>query len=345
MIPADEADPFTLEPLGDEAASADHDDELSSLLGREPAEHLAESANVRLEDDCLPVGAVAEAVEATARTRAEAVRKQSSELAHEVLARAEQEVRELLTHGLPDAEFAAQSAEIVARADREVRQILARGRNDAEVVEMRAAHQAAELRANAAAFASAPHDSLEADGAAAFASAPHDSLKADETQPEPQPEPTPIDAKLDVRREPGAELTLVEAQASASDEAFAQPTAPWSAADEQPLEVLLPPHAIVDAIAEMSGGRSSFEPCFATLQAVPLTTDNGMVAYRVKGSLTFATMLAFEDAVSRLPGVNSASVTPEPGDLATLKLTTSDPTLIPSLLVCLPGIQLQIETA
>jgi hypothetical protein len=56
-------------------------------------------------------------------------------------------------------------------------------------------------------------------------------------------------------------------------------------------------------------------------------------------------MLAFEDAVSRLPGVNSASVTPEPGDLATLKLTTSDPTLIPPLLVCLPGIQLQIETA
>jgi hypothetical protein len=78
---------------------------------------------------------------------------------------------------------------------------------------------------------------------------------------------------------------------------------------------------------------------------VPLPTVDGNVAYQVMGSLTLATMLAFEEAVSRLPGVRSARVTPEPGDLAILTLTTTDAALIPPLLTCLPGVQLQIEAA
>ena len=56
-------------------------------------------------------------------------------------------------------------------------------------------------------------------------------------------------------------------------------------------------------------------------------------------------MLAFEQAVSRLPGVTSVSVVPQPNDVATLSLTSSDPTLVAQLLESLPGIQLEIESA
>jgi hypothetical protein len=99
------------------------------------------------------------------------------------------------------------------------------------------------------------------------------------------------------------------------------------------------------AVIEMASGRSSSEQSFATLRATPLPTENGVVQYRVFGSLTFATMCVFEEAVGRLPGVNAASVTPEPDDQAILKVTCSDPTLIAPLLTRLPGIQVQIEAA
>jgi hypothetical protein len=95
----------------------------------------------------------------------------------------------------------------------------------------------------------------------------------------------------------------------------------------------------------MAAGGSSDEPCFASLRATPLPAAAGELRFRVTGTLTFATMLAFEQAVSRLPGVTSASMRPEPYDVAVLALTASDASLIPPLLVCLPGVQLQIEAA
>jgi hypothetical protein len=321
MIPADafQLDPDTLDSASQEAVGSRPADEFSALGFESTDQHAALGA-VHLEEDCLPVGIVAEAVEATARSQAEAVRKDSAARAGEVLAEAEREVHELLSGGLPEAEFAARSADIVTRADRVVRQILAQGRTDAEVVEMRAGHQAAELRAHAAAMLS-PNDFGDA---------------------EPMP---------------GPHLTLVESDQP--DDLAAQAPAGWAdlapatdtyetasdrhaePEDEAPVEVLMSPQAIV----EMSGGRSTADGYFATLRALPLPPTDGIVAYRVAGSLTLATMLAFEEAVSRLPGVGSASVTPEPGDLATLKLTTSDAALLAPLLVCLPGIQLEIEAA
>jgi hypothetical protein len=67
--------------------------------------------------------------------------------------------------------------------------------------------------------------------------------------------------------------------------------------------------------------------------------------YRVTGSLTLATLLAFEQAVAKLPGVKSASVTPEPGDVAILKLVATDSALIVPLLVRLPGVRMEIVAA
>jgi hypothetical protein len=303
-----------------------HDDEFSSLLGNTAGNSLTDVGAVRLEEDCLPVGVVAEAVEATARARAEALRKRSAELAREVLARAEQDVRELLAQGLAQDEFAAQSAEIVARADREVRQILAQGRTDAAVVEMRAGQQAAELRAHAVAMAGTSPDPLDTDAA----------------DPDGLPDPLLEGTDPDPWQEHVAQAMLVETPALVVDETPSELFLDEPRESEAPtVEVLV----ASQAVAGMTAGGSPSEPCFATLRAAPLPTENGVVRYRVTGALTFATMLAFEQAVSRLPGVSSASVTPEPDDVAVLKLTTSDASLIAPLLVCMPGIQLQIEAA
>jgi hypothetical protein len=283
---------MTSKSVGDESVGACHDQEFASWLGVPSDDPLPDSGSVRLEEDCLPVTVVADAVEATARVRGEALRKQSAERARKVLAQAEQDVRALLAEGLPESEFAARSGEIVARADREVRQILAQGRTDAEVIEMRVGHQAAEMRAHAADHA--------------------------------------------------ADVMLLEAQAPDPDDTSDAPLSDdTDSEDRSVVQILAEPHAIV----EMAAGGSSDEPCFASLRATPLPAAAGELRFRVTGTLTFATMLAFEQAVSRLPGVTSASMRPEPYDVAVLALTASDASLIPPLLVCLPGVQLQIEAA
>jgi hypothetical protein len=290
--PTHHTDAQTSEPAGHESVGSCHDEEVASWLGVGSDDSLSHAGAVRLEEDCLPVAVVADAVEATARVRGDALRKQSAERARDVLAEAERDVRALLAEGLPESEFAARSSEIVARADREVRQILARGRSDAEVIEMRVGHQAAEMRAHAADHAA-------------------DAMLLDDQVPE-------------------SDLTPHEPRSDETE--FAERPA---------VEILAEPHAIV----EMASGRSADEPCFASLRAAPLPSPTGELRFRVTGSLTFATMLAFEQAVSRLPGVSLASVTPEPSDVAILALTASDTSLIPPLLVWLPGIRLQVEAA
>jgi hypothetical protein len=56
-------------------------------------------------------------------------------------------------------------------------------------------------------------------------------------------------------------------------------------------------------------------------------------------------MLAFQYAVNRLSGVDSARVDPEPNDVAVLSLMTNDATLVHRLLERLPGVHLQMEPA
>jgi hypothetical protein len=154
----------------------------------------------------------------------------NADLAREILTRAEQEVRELLSQGLAPAEQSARSRAIVARAQREVSDVLAQGQDVAE-----------------------------------------------------------------------------------------------------------------DVVVQASTEPVAFQ--FANLRAHALPSDQGELRYRVSGQLTLATMLAFQQAVSRLPGVSSARVAAEPDDVALLHMTTSDPTGVQELLVAMPGVKLELDLA
>jgi hypothetical protein len=82
---------------------------------------------------------------------------------------------------------------------------------------------------------------------------------------------------------------------------------------------------------------------FATLRAQALPAEQGELRYWVRGRLTLATLLAFQQAVSRLPGVTSARVSAEPDDVADLRLKTTDPSLVQQQLLSMPGVDLQVE--
>jgi hypothetical protein len=82
---------------------------------------------------------------------------------------------------------------------------------------------------------------------------------------------------------------------------------------------------------------------FARLRARALPSDDGELCYRLSGRLTLATLLAFQQVVSRLPGVTAARVSAEPDEVADLRLRTSDPTAFEQLLVSIPGVELQLE--
>jgi hypothetical protein len=84
---------------------------------------------------------------------------------------------------------------------------------------------------------------------------------------------------------------------------------------------------------------------FASLRAHALPSDQGELRYLVSGRLTLATMLAFQQAVSRLPGVSSARVAAEPGDVAVLQMKTNNPAGVQELLVAMPGVKLEVDPA
>lgn len=87
-------------------------------------------------------------------------------------------------------------------------------------------------------------------------------------------------------------------------------------------------------------------PYFARLRALALPSEERGLRYQVSGQLTLASLLAFQQAVSRLPGVDSARVDPHPDDLVVLSMTTNDDaSLVQRLLVSMPGIHLQMEAA
>jgi hypothetical protein len=98
-------------------------------------------------------------------------------------------------------------------------------------------------------------------------------------------------------------------------------------------------------VSEILAQRSP-EPAvvpFARLRARALPSDHGELYYRLSGRLTLATLLAFQQAVGRLPGVTAARVSAEPDDVADLRLRTSDPSAFQDLLVSIPGVELQLE--
>jgi hypothetical protein len=105
----------------------------------------------------------------------------------------------------------------------------------------------------------------------------------------------------------------------------------------------------------LAGGHEPLEPAdpqhspqpvvapFARLRAQAMPAEPGELRYRICGRLTLAMLLAFQQAVGRLPGVTSASVSAEPDDVADLRLKTSDPSLFEQLLLSMPGVELQLE--
>jgi hypothetical protein len=302
-------------------ASSYGDEELSSLLGRGNAtfEHLDP---LSLEADCFPLDGVIDAAHASARARSGALRSRSADLAREVLARAELEVRDVMAKDPLAADWADRSGEIVARAQRQVAEILAQGRNNAEVLELRAGQRAADLRAEGDSLADAHIDSDDSDRAASSAL----------VRPEPgrwqqQSEPATLpDADYQ-----GPERLPIGLPRADSDRPLAR------AADN----VLVSAHAIVEA----GSSTAPTDQCFATLRALPLPSEKGGLRYRLSGRLTLATMLALQQAVSRLPGVNSANLDPEPDDVAVLSMTTNDSTLVQRLLGSMPAFHLQVDSA
>lgn len=100
--------------------------------------------------------------------------------------------------------------------------------------------------------------------------------------------------------------------------------------------------------AEVAEPPPSPEPAgveFATLRACALPSEDGELCYRVTGRLTLATMLAFQQTVSRLPTVTLARVVAEPDDVAVLRMKTSDPARVQPLLVSMPGVKLEVDPA
>jgi hypothetical protein len=75
----------------------------------------------------------------------------------------------------------------------------------------------------------------------------------------------------------------------------------------------------------------------------PPTPDG--LRYRIAGDMTYAMLLALEQAVARLPGVISARLFPEPDDTCVLDVQTADPTLFRPLLGSLPGLELHVDAA
>jgi hypothetical protein len=98
-------------------------------------------------------------------------------------------------------------------------------------------------------------------------------------------------------------------------------------------------------IIEEAPGAATTDQAFATLRAVVLPSEAGALRYRVSGQLTLATMLAFQYAVGRLAGVDSARVDPEPDDVAVLSMMTNDSTLVHRQLERIPGVHLRIDPA
>ncbi|HLZ31828.1 MAG TPA: hypothetical protein VKV73_31280 [Chloroflexota bacterium] len=246
-------------------ASSLPDDALSSLLGRRDQPTPVDQLGV--EVDCFPLHGVSGAAPAPSGT----LHTRSADLARDVLARAEREVRDLLAQDPLAPDWANRSAEIVARAKRQVSQVLAEGRNDAEVCE--------------------PH---------AEAGAPTDNhIDSDESD------------------RAGAASTLIHPDPG----------------DRQPQSVENEPAGLAT------------DQSFATLRAVVLPAEPGALRYRVSGQLTLATMLAFQYAVSRLPGVDSARVDPEPKDIAVLSMMTTDSALVHRQLERMSAVCLQMDPA
>ena len=295
------------------------DEELSSLLGRANAEPEYDVVAVSLEADCFPLDGVVDAVNATARARSQALRTRSAGLARGVLARAEQEVRDVVAQQLPAADETERSRDIVARAQREVSEILAQGRNDAEVVELRAGLRAADLRAQADSLTEIRGDVDASDRVVALAI----------THPDPdfwrQAEPvTPPGANW--VRPKGLPVDLPRVQPERLQARVAG-------------DVFISAHAIL----EEGPNTAAPDQYFATLRASAMPSEDGELRYQVSGRLTLATMLAFQQAVSRLPGVNAARVEPMSNDVAVLNITTNDSTLVRGLLGSMAGVHLQID--
>ena len=249
-------------------ASSLHDDELSLLLKRGGAALEPTTEPIGLEADCFPLDGVIDAAAASARARSTALHTRNADLAREVLARAEHEVRDLLAKDPRAPDWTRLSADIVARAQRQVREILAQGRNDAEVLDLRA-----------------------------------DLIADTHTESDVSEQAT---SSALIGPEPGR----------------------WQ------------PQSVEEGSVTMATGQP-----FATLRAVALPSEAGTLRYRVSGQLTLATMFAFQYAVSRLPGVASARVDPEPQDLAVLSMLTNDSILVHRQLERMPGVRLQMDPA
>jgi hypothetical protein len=74
----------------------------------------------------------------------------------------------------------------------------------------------------------------------------------------------------------------------------------------------------------------------ATFSLSPLPPEGDVQHYRVTGPLTFANMLALEQAVARLDGVTSANLVPQREGEATLTLVSAHPRRTTQDLLSLP---------
>ncbi|HZT06968.1 MAG TPA: hypothetical protein VFC51_08045 [Chloroflexota bacterium] len=74
-----------------------------------------------------------------------------------------------------------------------------------------------------------------------------------------------------------------------------------------------------------------------------LFKGSGSLRCKVAGALTYATLFALEQAISRFNGVTFVNITPESGDEAILSLFSENPERVLRDILKLPGFRIRLE--
>jgi hypothetical protein len=240
------------------------------------------------------------------------------------------------------AEFAAaelRASAVLSQGYIEAEAIRVRGKQEARLIIQRAEERAAQVleRTNAEATAAERRARLSAEAMLAEAQVRLDQFLADRVG-EVEEEPGPVDVAADTPpeepAEPVSEYEPIPAFEAPLEPELAEPaTVPVYV---EPPEISEPSE--VSAISEPTS--STYAVASDQILLTPLPSDGDRVRFRVTGPLTFARIMALEQALQSLDGVSSAVVTPEGGEAATISFVAQDAARAVDDLLRVPGLPL-----
>ncbi len=151
--------------------------------------------------------------------------------------------------------------------------------------------------------------------------------------------PSPGQETVGAAAEEPAEAAAPEmaAETSSADAEVAEPVQEEpAAAESQPAEETVSPE---QELVEAEAAPERSEPAFG-FEAQP---SPEVRRYKVRGPLSFGSMVAIEQAAGRIPGVLSAKVSPSPDGGAILTVSTHDPNRTEQEIKQIPHLSWQLE--